>query len=351
MEHLWATREHRQRASAPHGDVKAVAAEQTVQLRGKSAPLDVDAPIAAGSGSSRRGGGRSDLGGLWQAPLRGELARYPPLLGLGDRPGLLPRGRRERARRPRSGPGYEPGGWWTCHRDTGEGDLVLLYRSQRRKDLAYLIETRSNAYSLLEDQHAAEQGWDYGCDFEVIEKFRQPLGLAEMRADPALEDWGALRAGFRRRVYAIPADTWNHLLERLSEDRTKSERRRRTAAKRYALERDIEDRLATDLGPFRRHGLTLDLRARQHVCRRGGRADLVCFDRSDKRYVIIELKRGLVSRNAIAQLLSYRSSIAEEFPTRRRPIGVLVGDRLDNEAAGMIADDDRLTFIALNEIM
>ena len=207
-----------------------------------------------------------------------------------------------------------------------------------------------DAYSLLDDDHATEQGWDYGCDYEVIEKFRRPLSLTEMRADPALQDWGALRAGFRRRVYAIPPDTWNHLLDRLSDDRTESERRRRTAAKRYALERDIEDRLAADLRPFRRHGLRLELRARQHVCRRGGRADLVCFETGEKRYVIIELKRGLVSRNAVAQLLSYRSSIAEEFPARRRPIGVLVGDRLDNEAAGMIADDDRLDFIALDDI-
>lgn len=64
---------------------------------------------------------------------------------------------------------------------------------------------------------------------------------------------------------------------------------------------------------------------------------------------MLELKRGLVSRNAVAQLLSYRSSIAEEFPKRRRPIGLLVGDRLDNEARGMVDDDGRLQFISLDE--
>ena len=74
------------------------------------------------------------------------------------------------------GQGYEPGGWWTCHRETEEGDLVLVYRSQKKKDLAYLIETRSAAYSLLDDDHAAERGWDYGCDFEVIEKFQVRVG-------------------------------------------------------------------------------------------------------------------------------------------------------------------------------
>jgi len=248
------------------------------------------------------------------------------------------------------GRGYEPGGWWTCHRETEEGDLVLLYRSQKKKDLAYLIETRSAAYSLLDDDHAAQRGWDYGCDFEVIEKFRNPLALSDMKADRALDDWGALRAGFQRRVYEIPPDAWNHLVDRLSGDRRMSERRRKTAAKRYALERDIEERLAANLRPFRRHGLRLELRAQQHICRRGGRADLVCFDAHAQQYVVIELKRGLVSRNAVAQLLSYRSSIAEEFPKRRRPIGLLVGDRLDNEAHGMVDDDDRLQFISLEEL-
>ena len=120
------------------------------------------------------------------------------------------------------GQGYEPGGWWTCHRETEEGDLVLLYRSQKKKDLAYLIETRSAAYSLLDDDDAPAQGWDYGCDFEVVEKFANPLTLVEMRADRALEDWGALRAGFRRRVYAISPDTWNHLLDRLGGDPRKA---------------------------------------------------------------------------------------------------------------------------------
>lgn len=94
---------------------------------------------------------------------------------------------------------------------------MVLYRSQKQKDLAYLIETRSAAYSLLHDDAAAERGWDYGCDFEVVERFTEPLTLSDMKADQALADWGALRAGFRRQVYEIPPDTWNHLVDRLSE--------------------------------------------------------------------------------------------------------------------------------------
>jgi hypothetical protein len=248
------------------------------------------------------------------------------------------------------GQGYEPGGWWTCHRDTEAGDLVLLYRSRAKRDLAYLIETRSAAYSLLDEDQAAEMGWDYGCDYEVIEKFERPLTLDEMKCDPALGDWGALNARFRRRAYGIPPDTWDHLIDRLSGNRQRSERRRRKAAKRHSRERDIEDRLKADPSPLWRHGLDLEVRARQYVCRRGGRADLVCFDQREKRFVVIELKTGLGGRNAVAQLLSYRASIAEEFRARRPPLGVLVAERLDNEATGIVDDDDRLRFLSLEDL-
>jgi len=90
---------------------------------------------------------------------------------------------------------------------------------------------------------------------------------------------------------------------------------------------------------------------RQLVCLNGGRADLLFKDKQTKRYVVVELKRGPVGRNAVAQALSYRASIGTQFKVGRAlPTGVLVGDRLDNEAAGMIDDDARLQFISLSQL-
>jgi predicted RNA-binding protein with PUA-like domain len=248
------------------------------------------------------------------------------------------------------GRGYEVGGWWTCHKLTQVGDLVLMYRSQVKRDLAYLIETRSDAYSILDDDFAAQQRWDYGCDYEVIERFEAPMTLEEMRSDQALSEWGALRAGFRRRVYAIPPDVWDHLLERLSVSRAQTENRRRAAQRRYTFEREIEETLAREPERFAPHGLQLALRAKQHPFPRGGRADLVFYDRNQRCFVVVELKRDLVGRIAVAQLLSYRASVREEFRARKRPIGILVGGRLDNEAAGMIDDDHRLRFLGLDRL-
>lgn len=68
--------------------------------------------------------------------------------------------------------------------------------------------------------------------------------------------------------------------------------------------------------------------------------------------MVVEVKRDrdLVKRDAVAQLLSYRASVDQELPARQKPIGVLVGRALNNEALGMIEDDERLRFIALSEI-
>lgn len=247
-------------------------------------------------------------------------------------------------------------GWWTCHRDTEEGDLILLYRTAPKSDIAYLIRARSDAYSLLEEPVAAENGWKYGCDHEFIEKFARPLSLAEMKSDTALDGWGALRAGgsgFLGSFYAVPADIWAHLFDRLSDgDRLRVDERVRDAAVGWGTEKCIENQLAADPALFGPHGLELDLHGQQHWCRHGGRADLIYVDRKTKGYVVVEVKRDrdLVKRDAVAQLLSYRASIDQELPARQKPIGVLVGRALDNEALGMIEDDERLRFIALSAL-
>ncbi|KLL09834.1 EVE domain-containing protein [Protofrankia coriariae] len=247
--------------------------------------------------------------------------------------------------------GSTPDDWWTCHKETREGDLILLYRSQIKKDIAYLIEARSDAYALRNGDVAADLGWDVACDYEVIEKFRRPLQLADMRSDPVLADWGPLRANLRRRAYEIPRPIWDHLLGRLSPDHTATDRLREKATQRHLLEYDIENYLAGHMELFSRYDLHVDLHARQYVCYNGGRADLICFERSKKRFIAIELKKGMVDRNAVGQVFSYRASLEDEFTSYRQPLGILIGDSIKKEAAAMVNRDSRLSFIPLDELL
>ncbi|GAK59291.1 hypothetical protein U27_06268 [Candidatus Vecturithrix granuli] len=103
-------------------------------------------------------------------------------------------------------------GWWTCHRETRKGDLVLLYRSRIKKDIAYLIQAESDAYSIRDEN---EEGWEYGCNYRVLYKFSPPISLQTLKKEPTLSNWVPLRLSFQRSVFQIQPDVWeklNHLI-------------------------------------------------------------------------------------------------------------------------------------------
>ncbi len=70
--------------------------------------------------------------------------------------------------------------------------------------VGYLIQAESDAYSIADDRHVYERGWDYGCDYRVLYKFGESNSLNDMRQDPYMDEWEAFRGNFQRRVYAVP---------------------------------------------------------------------------------------------------------------------------------------------------
>lgn len=112
------------------------------------------------------------------------------------------------------GRSYEQGAPWTCHKDTKDGDLVLLYRSRLRQDIDYRFRfapTRIGFAMLMRSAKGGITG--------AITRCWRSSPILLLRADPTLADWGALRANFRRRVYPIPEDIWNRLTAQLADDR------------------------------------------------------------------------------------------------------------------------------------
>lgn len=113
---------------------------------------------------------------------------------------------------------YEDEPWWTCHKDTKKGDLILLYRKTPMKDIKYLWRATSNAFHLEDkisnyEEVQEEYGWDYGCEYESLFKFEKPFKLSQMHHETFLHDWGAYKANFRRRVFKIPDLHFEKLIE------------------------------------------------------------------------------------------------------------------------------------------
>jgi hypothetical protein len=246
---------------------------------------------------------------------------------------------------------YTPRHWWTCDKRTREGDQILLYRADQKKDIAYLIVARSDAYS-LESEIGAVDGWKWGCDFEVVERFNPGLTIAEMRQDAILVDWPALKKNFIGRSHRIDDIYWSHLQARLglSEDRLGA--RLAETEVRYKTEKSIEDRLYANPDLFRSHGLRLDMKHRQCRLPAPGSSiiDLVAWDRRGRRYVIIELKKGAADFSALGQVVAYRDRWQRLHPWIRRPLGLLVGDSLSPKIREVVKRRRRVRFIALKDL-
>jgi hypothetical protein len=86
----------------------------------------------------------------------------------------------------------------------------VVYRSRECRDISHLVVVRSDA-ERGEDLAPGLVG-KWACRVQVLARFERPLGLAEMRADPVLREWPALRASFVQRCFPVPDDVWERLL-------------------------------------------------------------------------------------------------------------------------------------------
>ncbi len=256
------------------------------------------------------------------------------------------------------------GGWWTCHRDTQKGDLVCLYRSRLKRDIGYLIQTESDAYSIAGDEYARKQGWDYACEYRVLYKFENPVTLQDMRDNPYLHDWGAYGGNFQRRVYEIPLEHWRRLNEAASDKNPRygnylASVQKSTVVKSIMLEEELEEALIQDLGRLKKVGYDLELcvssidgaSGRQLVCKgNGGRIDLLCYDRKKKQYVVIELKNVRASQNTFGQIWNYVSWVQERIADGAPVIGLVISRGYDVRFQSSMKMTDKVFHLDIEQL-
>lgn len=212
-------------------------------------------------------------------------------------------------------------GWWTCHPNTRVGDLAVIYRSTGDKDvegfpvrgprdLRYVCLATSDAFALADEPLAGEFADKHGCRSVVVAEFEPPVGIAELRSDPQIRSWPALRAGFVRAAMPMPNDVWARLVE-ISEEEPDGPGGPvppdRAAPPLDLLERALETWLESHPDALRAVGLDVCVAGRQvHLPGHDGTVDLL-MRRTDRpnSYVAVELKAGEIRRDAIAQVLGY----------------------------------------------
>jgi hypothetical protein len=241
---------------------------------------------------------------------------------------------------------------------------VLLWRTSPKKDIGYLIQTESDAYSIADDRYASQQGWQYGCNFCVLEKFEHPVTIEDLHANATLHEWGAYRGRFQRRVFRIPVQIWKRL-SALAESKNPGygEFRRRVEREEVSepirLEKELEERLVHNLAVLRPFGYQLELyvdpvtgkSGQQFACwGNGGVIDLLCHERRGGRFVVIELKNVRATRNTIGQILSYVGWVQAEIAHSHRAVGLVISRGHDAKFGDALRVTDRISQIDVGEL-
>jgi hypothetical protein len=254
-------------------------------------------------------------------------------------------------------------GWHTCHKDTKRGDLALRWLTTPFKQIAYLLQAKSDAYDLSTNSRAKKMAWPFGCDFHVVSEFRKPLTLNDIRADPYLEDWNALRANFFGTAFKMSPELWRKLNRHLSHlnpgHRRILNRVQQGLSRAIVLEEQLEERLVNNLRLLKPFGFDMSLyndgvmgiSGRQLVCRgQGGRIDLLCQSKTKRRYIVIELKNVMATRETYGQVKSYVGWVRKNLAKNAVVQGLVIARGCDVKFRNCLEPNDRIRFVDLTEL-
>jgi tetratricopeptide (TPR) repeat protein len=256
----------------------------------------------------------------------------------------------------------DPGRWWTCHKDTLAGDLALIYRAGEEdgviyRDIKYLVMARSDAYPLNSKETAGETNWHYGCDFLPLFKFNNSLKIDEMRNDPYLDEWNALRKRFQGIVFKTEESVWKHLNEILSEKNHDYNEYLETFDRDGIMakiidELKVEEELSKNFHLMKDFGYELEFETRQKACiGDGGFIDILAKDKNTSDYVVIELKIVKADRCTFGQISSYIGWVKENESNGQPVKGIVISRGYDNKFRSALKTNPNIYHIELADVL
>jgi predicted RNA-binding protein with PUA-like domain len=257
--------------------------------------------------------------------------------------------------------GVDSDGWWTCHKETTKGNLVFLWRTSPKKDIGYLIQTESDAYSIADEN---DQGWDYACDYQVLYKFNRPIQVKDLRNDPYFDEWGPLRCSFQRSSFKITPEYWNRLNQLAAANNPGyldfiELIQKEPLAEGIRLEEELEEALVSNLRILKKFGYDLELYVdpaskqpgRQFICKgNGGRIDLLCYDKKQTRYVVIELKNVRASQNTFGQISNYMGWVQDRISNGVPVTGLVISRGYDTKFESALKITDKISHLNVEEL-
>ena len=95
---------------------------------------------------------------------------------------------------------------WSCHPNSGPGDIALLYRADLLKDFSHVFRQESDPYD--DPYIAAHYNGAPACDCTLVAALKEPVTLPQIRADRVLSTWPAAQVGFHGTAFPIEPPEW-----------------------------------------------------------------------------------------------------------------------------------------------
>jgi hypothetical protein len=256
----------------------------------------------------------------------------------------------------------DPGEWWTCHKDTLFGDLIFIYRAGTEngvtyRDIKYVVMARSDAYPLDSIETSGKDNWRYGCDYIPLFKFKNSLMIEEIRADPYLNEWNALRKNFQGVVFRTEESIWKHINDALLSKNKDYETFFKTFDRGDIMakiidELAVENKLSDNFHIMKNFGYDLDFDSRQKPCLGdGGFIDILSKDKKSGEYVVIELKVVKADRCAFGQLSSYMGWVMENLANGKPVKGIVISRGFDTKFRSALQTNPQIEHIELTELL
>lgn len=272
----------------------------------------------------------------------------------------------------RTGSRSGPAAWWSCSPDTRPGDLAFVYRPVSGKTaddpetgVRLVIEVLGHPIDLSKDPYAAEQGWSWGCRYQVLAKLKRPVTISDLRDLGIVGDGsvGVLRAANR-----VGPEHGEALLAHIQQrgqkvrvpDRVEIDGQYRreldlqaeilAAANLPAVLFNLNIRPPAQIRLIAHGDLEPNVRAEMPVKQDGRRrrADIVVDeDGLTGRRVIIELKNTAATLAHLEQVTDYRREI--ERVGLRRPAAILVAKSAPEKVRAAAAKD-RVRIVTIDQL-
>ncbi|MEN6554251.1 MAG: PDDEXK nuclease domain-containing protein [Methanobacterium sp.] len=118
------------------------------------------------------------------------------------------------------------------------------------------------------------------------------------------------------------------------------------------LEKDVEDKLYDNIKILNKFGHDLEVKCRQKRCIGDeGIIDLLCVDKNEGNYVVIELKIVKANSNTFGQISSYIGWVMDHKPTDKPVKGIVISRGYDENFKSALKTIPNIEHIELIDVL